>query len=116
MRLDTIDLIVRDVPATAAFFRDILGLTVNMDGERFAEIEASPLKIQLSPDAMVPTGPARGVILHFRVDDVRQTLEQARARGASILLEYTQTDWGWESAMIAGPEDIVIDIYRPIEA
>jgi uncharacterized glyoxalase superfamily protein PhnB len=70
--------------------------------------------IMLSPEAMVPMKPARGVILHFRVEDDSRALEKARSKGARVLMEPTQTDWGWESAMIAGPEDIVVDLYRPI--
>jgi hypothetical protein len=56
------------------------------------------------------------VILHFRVPDVAVALKAARSRGAYVLLEVTRTDWGWESAMIAGPEEIVIDFYRPLDA
>ncbi len=70
------------------------------------------MTIMLSPDALVPTRPAAGMILHFQVEDVAQSLERARGRGARVLLEPTRTDWGTESAMIAGPEEIVIDLYR----
>ena len=111
-RFDNLDLVVRDVPAAAAFFRDVVGLTLRVDEERFAELDAGPVTIMLPPDAMVPTKPAAGVILHFQVEDVAEALEHARSRGATVLLEPTRTDWGWESAMIAGPEEIVVDFYR----
>jgi hypothetical protein len=71
--------------------------------------------IMLSPDAMVPTEPARGVILHFRVADVNKAVERARSRGATVLLEPMTTDWGWESAML-GPGGVVIDLYRELGA
>lgn len=113
--LDNLDLVVRDVPAAAAFFRDVVGLTLRIEDERFAELDAGPTTIMLTPDALVPTKPAAGVIVHFQVEDVAQALAQARGRGATVLLEPTRTEWGWESAMIAGPEDIVVDFYRPVE-
>lgn len=114
MKFDNLDLIVRDVPAAAAFFRDVLGLTLRVNEERFAELDSGAVTIMLSPDAMVPTKPAAGLILHFQVEDVAQALGRARSRGATVLMEPTRTDWGTESAMIAGPEDIVIDLYRPV--
>lgn len=115
MHLDTLDLIVTDVPAATAFFRGVLGLQERIAEERYAEFDAGRLTIMLSPEAMVPTAPARGIILHFRVDDVSRTLEEARRRGATVLMERSEMPWGWESAMIQGPEGIVVDFYRPIE-
>ncbi len=109
---DNLDLVVKDVPAATAFFRDVVGLAVRVGEERFAELDSGAVTIMLTPDAMVPTRPAAGVILHFKVEDVTQALDQACSRGATVLLEPTRTDWGTESAMIAGPDEIVVDFYR----
>lgn len=113
---NTIDLVVRDVPAAAAFFREVVGLELRVSDERFAELGAGPTTIMLTPDALIPTKPAAGVILHFQVEDVALALDHARSRGATVLLERTRTDWGWESAIIAGPEEIAVDFYRPVES
>ena len=113
MELDKMDLIVSDVRGAAAFFADALGLRLTANEVRFAEVDVGAGRtIMLSPDAMVPTEPARGVILHFRVEDVHKAVERARSRGATVLLEPVTTDWGWESAMLAGPGGVVIDLYR----
>ncbi|MCU0492176.1 MAG: VOC family protein [Chloroflexaceae bacterium] len=112
--LNTIDLVVRDVPAAAAFFRDVVGLTLRFAEERFAELDGGGVTIMLTPDALVPTRPAAGIILHFQVDDVAAALEQARSQGAQVLRDPFTTDWGWESALIAGPEEVVVDLYRPV--
>ncbi len=115
MKLDKLDLIVEDVPTATAFFRDVVGLTARFAEERYAEFDAGPVTLMLSPEAMVPTRPASGVIVHLHVEDVGQAVERARQHGATVLLEPTHTDWGWESAMIEGPEEIVVDFYRPLE-
>lgn len=107
-----LDLIVRDVPAAAAFFRDVVGLTLRVDDPRFAELDGDSITLMLSPDALVPIHTAAGVILHFQVDDVAHALAHARNAGAHVLLDVTRTDWGTESAMIAGPEGVVVDFYR----
>lgn len=112
---DKMDLIVRDVPSAAAFFRDVLGFTLRAEFDRYAELESGDVTIMLSPDALVPTRPAAGVILHLRVEDVARALEQVRERGGSVLLEPTSTGWGTQTAMIAGPEDIMIELYRTVE-
>ncbi len=113
MELDKIDLIVNDVPTAAAFFADTLGLPLVISEDRFAEVDVGAGRtLMLSRDAMVPTEPARGIILHFRVDDVEEAVAGAQARGATVLLEPTTTDWGWTSAMLAGPGGTVIDLYR----
>jgi predicted enzyme related to lactoylglutathione lyase len=114
-QLNQIDVIVRDVPAATGFFRDVLGLAVRFADPRFAELDAGGgFTLMLSPDALVPTKPAAGTILHFQVEDVAQALEEVRSRGAAVLLEPTRTGWGTESAMIAGPEGVVVDLYRPV--
>ncbi len=115
MVFDKMDLIVRDVPSAAAFFRDVLGFTLRAEFDRYAELESGDVTIMLSPDALVPTRPAAGVILHLRVEDVARALEQVRERGGSVLLEPTSTGWGTQTAMIAGPEDIMIELYRTVE-
>lgn len=115
MLLNQLDLIVQNVPEATAFFRDVLGLTVRFAEERFAELDAGGFTLMLSPDALVPAPTnAAGVILHFQVDEVAQALESARTHGAKVLLEPTLTGWGTESALIAGPEEVIIDLYRPV--
>jgi predicted enzyme related to lactoylglutathione lyase len=111
-KFDNLDLIVRDVPAAVAFFEDVVGLEVRVSDENFAELDSGDVTIMLSPAALVPVRPVSGVILHFQVDDVRELLERARSLGVEVLMEPTRTDWGTESALIAGPEELVIDFYR----
>ena len=109
---DNLDLIVRNVPAAVAFFERVVGLTTRYTDANFAELESGAVTIMLSPAAMVPGEPAAGVILHFQVEDVAEARRRAVAHGATILMEPTLTDWGTESLLIAGPEEIVIDLYR----
>ena len=63
---------------------------------------------------MVPSEPARGVVVHFEVDDVKAEVERMRANGATVALEPTATDWGTEMAMIAGPEQVVVSVFRVV--
>ena len=111
-KFDNLDLIVRDVAAAVDFFERVVGLGVRVVDEHFAELESGEVTIMLSPTAMIPVKPASGMILHFQVENVQKALERANAYGATVLMEPMLTDWGTESLLIAGPEEIVIDLYR----
>lgn len=110
--LTSIDVIVDDVRSAAALLHDAFGLEVNLVEDRFAELRADPLILMLSPDAMVPMLTARGVILHLEVEDPRARAARAVAAGATVLQDFTVTDWGTESVLLAGPAALVIDFYR----
>jgi predicted enzyme related to lactoylglutathione lyase len=112
MRLVTMDLVVRDVPAATRFFTEVVGLTPKYAEESFAEIDTGSASIMLTAELMVDSAPARGAALHFEVGDVTAEIDRMRAAGATILLEPTATDWGTEMAMIAGPEQVVISLFR----
>ncbi len=117
MKLATIDLTAKDVPSATAFFRDVVGLEVREVEvyERFAELGAETITLMPSPDAMVPVKPAKGVILHFEAEDVSKPAARAKEHGATILMAPCNTDWGWESRLITGPEGIIVDCYRPLD-
>jgi catechol 2,3-dioxygenase-like lactoylglutathione lyase family enzyme len=112
MYLDHATLIVSDVSKAVAYFRDVLGFAVHGDGDGYAEVDLGTLVCGLMSDAMVPVKPAEGVILQVRVDDVAGSLQAVQQRGAEVLLEPTTTDWGTHSAMVAGPDGIVVELYR----
>lgn len=112
--LPSIDLIVRDVPRAVAFFREVAGLTVLQEFDRFAEIDAGNIRLLLSPDALVPVAPAGGVILHFAEQDLDSAALRAQSFGAAILKGPFVTDWGTESLLIQGPEAVIVDFHRPV--
>lgn len=50
MKLDTLDLSIQEVPATAAFFRDVVGLISRVSEERYAGFGAGPAAIMLNSE------------------------------------------------------------------
>ncbi len=97
----------------AAFFSDVLGLTVDGDAsEGYAEVKTGGPTISLHRGAMVDgVGPHGGTLLQFRCDDVRGFVEQARSRGGEVALEPVETDWGTVSAYLAGPHGVLVELY-----
>jgi predicted enzyme related to lactoylglutathione lyase len=111
--LNSIDLIVSDVPRAVAFFREVAALGVLQEFDRFAELDAGNIKILLSPDALVPVAPAAGVIIHLHEPDLAAAAKRATRFGATVLRGPLTTDWGTESLLVQGPESIVVDFHRP---
>ena len=114
MEFAAMDVIVEDVPRAVAFFRDVLGVEVAEEFDRFARLDLGAVQLMLSPDAMVPVERAEGLILHFRVEDVAATVRRVETRGAEVVLEPTRTDWGTEMAMVRGPEGLLVELYRSV--
>ena len=112
MSCDHVDLIVADVRGAVRFFRDALGLEPVVEEDMFAELDAGAIKIMLSPNE-VDLGRTSGVVLHFKVDDVPAATDRVRGAGARVIREPTRMDWGWESALVSGPEGTTIGRYRP---
>jgi catechol 2,3-dioxygenase-like lactoylglutathione lyase family enzyme len=109
-----INLVCHDVAAGATFFQDILALPVRQRGPRYAEVDLGRLTASLTPAPATPSPGPRppGVVLPLEVGDVDAAVLEVRRRGATVLLETVLTEWGTESAFIAGPDDMIIELYR----
>ncbi|HEY6794406.1 MAG TPA: hypothetical protein VI248_06960 [Kineosporiaceae bacterium] len=112
-----IELALDDVLAGARFFRHVLALPVRHDDLQHAEVRLSAdLSLRL-----VPVRPHSGVVIHrepgpmiqLEVPVVTTALAELQRRGATVLVGPVLTDWGTESAFVAGPGDLVIEVYRP---
>lgn len=73
----------RDMDASVAFYRDVVGLTlVRRDGNEWAEFEAGPVRLALH-GSDEPSARGGGTIV-FRVDDLDGTRWVLEQRGADF--------------------------------
>lgn len=116
MESTDLSLVCEDVPAGALFFRDVMALPVRQRGPRHVEVQLGERIAHLTPPPDDPSESAnpqaKGVILKIEVPDVAASVAELRSRGATILLEPVLTEWGTESAFVAGPDACVIELYR----
>ncbi|HEY0471798.1 MAG TPA: VOC family protein [Kribbella sp.] len=98
----------------ADFFAGVLGLEVSGNAsEGYAEVKAGPITIALHRGSMIDqVTPHGGTLLQFSSDDVRADIDEIRARGGNIALEPTDTDWGTTSAYVAGPHNVLVELYQ----
>jgi catechol 2,3-dioxygenase-like lactoylglutathione lyase family enzyme len=111
-----VEWVLDDIPAAARFFRHVLALPVrHLDLQR-AEVRLTPgLTARLvagPPRPILAPRDAPGPLLELQVAHVGAAVAELRRRGATILVEPVLTDWGTESAFVAGPGDLLIELYR----
>jgi catechol 2,3-dioxygenase-like lactoylglutathione lyase family enzyme len=104
-----------DVDAGTTFFRDVLELPVRQRDAVHVDVELGHCTATLAPRRGVGSGPETAepaVILEVEVADVREAVRDLRRRGATVLLGPVVTEWDTESAFVAGPDGVVVELYR----
>jgi predicted enzyme related to lactoylglutathione lyase len=88
-------MVVPDLEAARAFYAGVLGWTVNVG--RLGGAQVSDVVPQIGMTTKPEAGPAApGVILCYRVDDIRAAVQRARAAGGAAR-EVAQRPYGLES-------------------
>ncbi|MEM1073326.1 MAG: VOC family protein [Pseudomonadota bacterium] len=106
-----LNVLVRDVKATAAFLQDVFEVDVHRLSADFAIITYGDEVFQLHSDGtyhsnpllgLLPENPPRGagVEIHFFETDPDHAVERARAHGATILQDPTDKPHGLREAYI----------------
>lgn len=119
-------LMVTDLEASIAFYRDALGLEprdVTSGRAKFATGECSLVLEEDFDDAVLEEfgleapGDDRGagVILVVEVADLERVADDLRAWDAEILTGPREVEWGRELLLVTDPDGYLIEVSRPIE-
>lgn len=114
-----------DVAAGTRFFRDVLALPTQEQGNHQTDVTLGTIVATLtrreSPAApnskqphQVESPNLQAIVIEMMVMDVREAVYELRQRGATVLIDPVITDWDTESAFIAGPDGILVELYRPL--
>ncbi|MBN2780474.1 MAG: VOC family protein [Candidatus Marinimicrobia bacterium] len=124
MRFDLIGLFVRDLNAMVRFYRDVVGIPIDWNGEgpyaefrhegiRFAMYERDKLPDLLGRTPSYPEGLNGSFELSLNAGEpqnVDSTFEKLTANGAAVVYAPRNEPWHMRSAMIADPEGNLIEI------
>lgn len=111
----TVNLIVKEVARSVAFYADVLGATVHYSDPDFAALRVGELEFMLHADhtyedhpwyARLTSGTGRGLgseLRLFGVDpDEVETL--AQQQGATVVVPTADKGHGWRELMVADPD------------
>jgi predicted enzyme related to lactoylglutathione lyase len=106
-------LVSADLPRSRDFYRDVLGLKVRNDVPGWVDFDlggGAALGLHPPTDEM-PIRPG-SLQLGFEVDDVDAFIEDARAKGASIVMEPFDESFG-RLSLILDPDGYTVQVYTP---
>jgi catechol 2,3-dioxygenase-like lactoylglutathione lyase family enzyme len=109
-------LFVDDVPATVAFYRDLLGLQALNEGPGATRLGTGDgtgwLSIHGLTGAIQP--PWRdGVMLHFETDQIDAVCARLQQAGVRFQSGPRDMPWGWRHAYVYDPGGHVVSLYDP---
>jgi uncharacterized glyoxalase superfamily protein PhnB len=126
-RIVATELIVRDLAACTAFYRDTLGLQVHESGPDhvafkvgdlyfFLHEAASAARMMSEAPLDLPIGGGSRVLLAAGVDDVDAMYADLKAKGVKVFRPPTDQPWGLRTAYFADPEGNFWEIHQPVAA
>ena len=123
-RFDLIGLFVSDLPKMVAFYRDVLGLEIDWDGNGpYAEFHHAGIRFSMYERRLLPallgqtpsyTTGTNGTfelaldLPHF--EDVDPAFERVVSAGGTPVYAPRNEPWGMRSSMVADPEGNLIEI------
>ena len=113
------DLCVADVPASTAFYRDLLGLDVLVDLGWYVELggdgRAMLALVQAEHDTVPRQAgcPARGVLVSFDVHEIDEYVARIRDHGCPVIVDLTE-ELGQRHVMVLDPDGTVVDVIERV--
>ena len=124
-RIDMIGIFVGDLPKMVAFYRDVLGFSIDWDGSGpYAEFKHEGVRFSMYERAQLPglfnglepsyPGGVNGTF-ELAIDlpvyaDVDREFARVAAAGASVVYAPRTEPWGMRSSMVTDPEGNLIEI------
>lgn len=119
-RVDYVIHYVESLQRSVAFYRDVIGLQVRIEGDGYVEFAMDNTKFALFDQSQLPTligrdgGSAPCGEIGFLVDDVDSEAERLRALGAEILTGPVDRPWHERTLHVADPDGNIIEFAQKL--
>ena len=113
-------LMTHDVPAAAAFYRTHFGFELAFESDWYVSLTRDRWELAIL-DATHPTIPTRGrpasgILMNLEVDDVDEEYDRLVIHGPLEALQPLRSeDFGQRHFIVAGPDEVLIDVITPIQ-
>ena len=109
-KLTTIVLIVKDMDRSVAFYRDVIGLKLEMHTPYWSSLSAGNILLGLHPESeKVKAQPGMGCSFGFEVEDIHSAVQELKSGGARVQVEPKHEDFGW-LAIVADPDGYPVQL------
>jgi len=119
-RLDYVIQYVDSLSRSVAFYRDVIGLRVRIEGDGYVEFDMENTKFSLFERSKLPeligreAGNAPCGEIGFLIDDVDAEAERLRGLGAEILSGPVNRPWRERTLHIADPDGNIIEFAQKL--
>jgi lactoylglutathione lyase len=119
-RLDYVIQYVESLSRSVAFYRDVIGLRVRIEGDGYVEFDMENTKFSLFERSKLPeligreAGNAPCGEIGFLIDDVDAEAERLRGLGAEILSGPVDRPWRERTLHIADPDGNIIEFAQKL--
>jgi len=95
-KLTTIMLIVKDMDRGVAFYRDVVGLKLEIHTPEWSSLSAGNITLGLHPESQCSkVSPTLGCTFGFQVSDIQGVVQELKSKGVAMMLEPIHEDFGW---------------------
>lgn len=119
-RIDYVIFYVESLSRSTAFYRDVIGLDVRIEGDGYIEFAMENTKFSLFDRANLPdligmnTGSAPTGEIGFVVDDVDAEAARLRQAGVAILTGPVDRPWRERTLHIADPDGNIVEFAQKL--
>lgn len=119
-RLDYVIQYVDSLGRSVAFYRDVIGLRVRIEGDGYVEFDMENTKFSLFERSKLPELIGRGAgnapcgEIGFLIDDVDAEAERLRGLGTEILSGPVDRPWRERTLHIADPDGNIIEFAQKL--
>ena len=111
-KLTTIILIVKDMERSVAFYRDIVGLKVEMHTPYWSSLSAGNITVGLHPEsAHAKATPGMGCTFGFEVSDIRKVVQALKTKGVAVPMDPRDDGFGW-LAIFTDPDGYSVQLVQ----
>jgi len=109
--LELVNLVAADLPRSAHFYRDLLGLRLTASTDRWIELDAGSIRLTLfAADDELGPNRTSGCSLGFYVDDVESATAALSRLGADVAREPFRNEFGSVFSVILDPDGYRIQL------